>query len=272
VINIRAIVCNNPSIAEELRSNYHKYLLVFDREHSARSAENTGCNHTIELIDAKDTLRMGPIYQLSQDDEKILIQYLQKMIKDGKIWPSSSSVRSPILFVPKPNRKGVWLCEDYSHLNDPMKKDKTLQPIMEELQSRVKGATDITKIDIKAEFHLIGMALGHENFTAFRSKFGLHDYMVMPFRLTNTTAALQREINRILRPLLGIELVINTKEDIDKDSGMVVLGDIDHNLIAMKESMDKNRTQVLKVFQPLMDNHKCVEIDKCMFDATEVPF
>jgi len=56
---------------------------------------------------------MGPIYQLSQEEEKILVEYLERMIHEKKIRPSSSSVESPILFVLKPNGKGLRLCVDY---------------------------------------------------------------------------------------------------------------------------------------------------------------
>jgi len=143
---------------------------------------------------------------------------------------------------------------------------------MDELSRKVRGADWITQIDMKAGFHLIRMALGHEKFTAFRTRFGLYEYMVMPFGLTNAPATFQREINRILRPLLRMELVINTREEIDKDGGMVVVAYIDDVLIATKGSLQKHHTQVGKVFQLLMDNDMCVEIDKCIFDAKEVPF
>jgi len=65
---------------------------------------------------------MGPIYQLSQEAERILVEYLERMIKENKIRPSSSSVGSAILFVPKPNGNGLRLCVDYRHLNDHTKK------------------------------------------------------------------------------------------------------------------------------------------------------
>ena len=136
----------------------------------------------------------------------------------------------------------------------------------------MRGADHITKIDMRAGFHLIRMALGHEKFTAFRTRFGLYEYMVMPFGLTNAPATFQREINRILRPLLGMELVINTREEIDKDGGMVVVAYIDDILIATKGTIDKHHIQVAKVFQLLMDNNMCVKIDKCIFDASEVSF
>jgi len=176
------------------------------------------------------------------------------------------------LFVPKPNGKGLRLCIDYRHRNDYTKKDKTPLPIMEELSSGVRGATHITKIDLKSGFHLVRMALGHDKYTAFRTKFGLYEYLAMPFGLCNAPATFQREINRILRPLLGLELVIKTGVHIDEDDGMVVVAYIDDILIATKGSLDKHHKQVSKVFQLLRDNNMCVEIDKCVFDASETTF
>ena len=116
------------------------------------------------------------------------------------------------------------------------------------------------------------MAMGHEKFPAFITKFGLYEYMVMPFGLTNAPATFQREMNRILRPLLGMELVLDSKIAIDEDGGMVVVVYIDDILNATKGSLQKHHRQVSKVFQLLMDNHMCVEIDKCKFHGKEVPF
>jgi len=62
----------------------------------------------------------------------------------------------------------------------------------------------------------------------------------MPFRFTNAPATFQREINRILRPLLGIELVIRTDNSIDEDEGMVVLAYVDDIVIATKGSLKKH--------------------------------
>jgi len=70
---------------------------------------------------------------------------------------------------------------DYRHLNDYTKLDKPPLPIMVKLQNRLVGATHITMINMKSGFHLLRMSLGNEKFMAFRTKFGLYEYILMPF-------------------------------------------------------------------------------------------
>jgi hypothetical protein len=123
-IHIGAIVQSSPTILKKLPTHYHKCLLLFDPEEAEKLPDNKGCDHRIELLGPDDKLRMGPIYQLSLEEEKILVKYLDTMLREGKIRPSSSTVRSPIQFVPKPNGRGLRLCLDYRHLNDYTKQDK----------------------------------------------------------------------------------------------------------------------------------------------------
>jgi hypothetical protein len=221
---------------------------------------------------AEENLRMGPIYESTLEEERLLKEYLDKMIREGKVRPSSSPIRSQILFVPKPNGKGLLLCVDYRHLDQNMVKDETTLPVMQELQDRLKGVDFITKVDLKAGFHLIRMLLGHEKYTAFRTKFGSLEYTVMPFGLTNAPATFQREINRILRPVLGIKLVNTHVIHVDQDEGMVVVAYIDYIIIATKGSVEKHRRQVGQVFDLLMENKMCIESDKCVFEQSEDSF
>jgi len=80
-------------------------LLLFDSEHPEKLPDSRGCNHQIVLITAEDKLRMAVTYQLSQEQEKVLVLYFQKIMNNKKIRSSSSSVRSIILSNLKSNGK-----------------------------------------------------------------------------------------------------------------------------------------------------------------------
>lgn len=67
-------------------------------------------------------------------------------------------------------------------------------------------------------------------------------------------------------------MVINSRIHIDEDEGMVLVAYVDNILIATIGSLEKHRRQVSKVFQLLMDNNMCVEIEKCQFNETETTF
>jgi hypothetical protein len=58
--------------------------------------------------------------------------------------------------------------------------------------------------------------------------------MVIPSALTNVLATFQRELNRLLRWLLVLKVVIDTILVIDDDGGMVVVAYIDDVHVAIK--------------------------------------
>jgi hypothetical protein len=97
---------------------------------------------------------MGRIYRFSTEKETIFVESLAKMIKEGKMWPSSSSVGSPIYFVPKPNGKRLRLCVNYRHLNDNTKNDKIPLPILDKLSLRLWDCNFIIMVNMKEGFHL----------------------------------------------------------------------------------------------------------------------
>jgi len=60
-------------------------------------------DHEIRLKEG-ETAPWGPIYPLSEVELKTLREWLEEMLRTGKIRCSTSSGSSPILFVPKPHR------------------------------------------------------------------------------------------------------------------------------------------------------------------------
>jgi len=98
------------------------------------------------------------------------------MEKTGKIRCSTSPAGSPILFVPKPNGRGLRLCVDYRALNRITIPNCYPLPLMQELQDRVQGAQWFTKMDLKNGFNLIRIREGDEWKTALRTRCGLYEF------------------------------------------------------------------------------------------------
>jgi len=172
---------------------YKDYADIFSQEKINALPEHSKYDHRIDLIpEAK--LPDGPIYPLSKKELDALWDYIRKMEDHGKIRRSSSPIGAPILFVPKPDGT-LRLCVDYRGLNKITIKNKYPLPLMSELRSRLGKATIFTKLDVKNGYYLIRQAEGEESKTAFKSRYGLYEYTVMPFGLCNAPSTFQSMIN-----------------------------------------------------------------------------
>ena len=155
-------------------------------------------------IDFKDntTPPWGPIYPLNETELGELRKWLKKMTGMGAVRESKSACSSPMLFVPKGHGRGLRLCIDYRAINKITVPNHYPLPDMDELKERVRGAKYFNKVDLKNGYHLIRIKEGDEWKTAFRCRYGLFEYTVMPFGLSNSPATFQGMINHIFRDTL----------------------------------------------------------------------
>ena len=211
-------------------------------------------DHAIDLKDV-ETPPWGPIYALNEVELEELRNWLKKMTDMGAVSESKSSCSSPMLFVPKGHGRGLRLCIDYRGINKITDPNRYPLPNMDELKDRVRGANWFTKIDLKNGYHLIHIKKGDEWQTAFRCRYGLFEYTVMPFGLVNAPATLQSMINHIFRDMLN--------------KGIIAFMD---DIIIHTKSREKHDEIVLKVLKRLQNNRLCIAPDKCEWAKHQVEF
>jgi len=112
----------------------------------------------------------GPIYPLSENELETLREWLKEMLKTGKIRRLMSPAGSPILFVPKPNGRGLRLYVNYRALNRITIPNRYPLPLMQELQDRVQGVQWFPKMDLKTGFNCIRIRERDEWKMAFRTR------------------------------------------------------------------------------------------------------
>ena len=201
------------------------------------------------------TAPWGPIYPLSEEELRTLREWLTEMEKIGKIKRSTSPAGSPILFVPKPHRRGLCLCVDYGALNRITIPNQYPLPLMQELQDRVRGVQWFTKMDLRNGFHLIRICKGDEWKTAFRTRYGLFEFQVMPYGLTNAPSTFQEMMNHIFSDML--------------DMGTLAYMD---DILVCVDTEEKHDETVSEVLKCLQNNGLAVLPEKCVWKTQEVEF
>src|SRR6202000_7138 len=143
----------------------------------------------------------GPIYKQSEAELKVIKNFIDKYLAKGFIRPSQSPAGSPIVFAKKKDGS-LRLCVDYCVLNRIMKKNPYPLPRIDELLDHLSKAKIFSKIDLKSGYNLVRIADGDEWKTAFRTRYGSYEFLVMHFGLTNAPATFQNFMNDTFYDLL----------------------------------------------------------------------
>lgn len=197
--DIREALREKPLInpADKLPKMYHNFLPVFSKEEADKLPPHRSSDHRILLKPGSEP-PWGPLYGMSRDELLVLKKYIKENLEKGFIRPSSSPASSPVLFVKKPGG-GLRFCVDYRALNDLSIKNRYPIPRIHETLTLLGKSKFFTKLDVISAFNRIRIAKGDEYLTAFRTRFGLFEYLVMPFGLANAPSSFQNYINDTLR-------------------------------------------------------------------------
>jgi hypothetical protein len=140
-------------------------------------------------------------YRMPPNELAELKTQLQDLLENGFIRPSSSPWGCPAIFVEKKDQT-LRMCIDYIPLNEVTTKNKYPLPRINILFDQLTGARVFSKIDLRSGYHQIHIRPKDIPKTAFTTRYGLFEYLVMSFRLTNAPAHFTYLMNSVFMPEL----------------------------------------------------------------------
>ncbi|KAL0543847.1 hypothetical protein IC582_018952 [Cucumis melo] len=207
----------------------------------------------IELEPGTVPISRAP-YRMAPAELKELKVQLQELLDKGFIRPSVSPWGAPVLFVKKKDGS-MRLCIDYRELNKVTVKNRYPLPRIDDLFDQLQGATVFSKIDLRSRYHQLRIKDEDVPKTAFRSRYGHYEFIVMSFGLTNAPAVFMDLMNRVFREFL--------------DTFVIVF--IDDILIYSKTEAE-HEEHLRMVLQTLRDNKLYAKFSKCEFWLKQVSF
>jgi hypothetical protein len=147
------------------------------------------------------------------------------------------------------------MCVDYRSLNEVTIKNKYPLPRIEDLFDQMKGASVFSKVDLRSGYHQLKIRESDIPNTAFHTRYGLYEYTMMSFGLTNTPTYFMYLMNKVFMEYL--------------DKFVVVF--IDDILIFSKTEEEREKHLRL-VLEKLRSNQLYAKFSKCEFCLTEVAF
>ncbi|GBG66614.1 hypothetical protein CBR_g64885 [Chara braunii] len=206
--------------------------------------------HATKIIPGSSILK-GRIYRMSPGELDELCRQLKELVEKGWIRPSVSPYGSPVLFVPKKKEGTLRMCLDNRGLNAITVKNREPLPRIDDLLDRVQGCRYFSKIDLKSGYHQIAIRPEDQHKTAFQTRYGLYEFVVMPFSLCNAPGTFQHTMNQIFHDYL--------------DKFVIVYLD---DILIFSKTVEEHVAHLDKVLSLLRQHKFKINGEKCEFGRT----
>jgi hypothetical protein len=190
---------------------------------------------------AKRSYRMG-VNELVE-----LKKQIRELLDKGYVRPSSSPWGALVLFVEKKDRI-QRMCIDYRSLNEVTIKNKYPLPRIDDIFDQLKGACVFSKIDLRSGYHQLRIRHSDIPKTAFVTCYGLYEFTVMSFGLTNAPAYFMYLMNKVFMEYL--------------DKFVVVFID---DILIFSNNEEEHEEHLRLVLQKLREHQLYAKFSKCEF-------
>ncbi|WP_423778398.1 reverse transcriptase family protein, partial [Campylobacter jejuni] len=134
-------------------------------------------------------------------------------------------------------------------------KNKYPLPRIDDLFDQLQGSSFLSKIDLRSGYHQLRVRDGDVPKTAFRTRYGHYEFLVMSFGLTNAPAAFMDLMNRVFREYL--------------DSFVIVFID---DILIYSKTKEEHEQHLRLTLQVLRQHQLYAKFSKCEFWLRSVTF
>ncbi|KAL9374753.1 hypothetical protein Peur_031632 [Populus x canadensis] len=207
----------------------------------------------IDLVPGTEPISMAP-YRMAPAELRELKEQLQDLLDKKFIRPSVSPWGAPMLFVKKKDGS-LRLCIDYRQLNRVTVRNRYPLPRIDDLFDQLQGAQFFSKIDLRSGYHQLRIRDEDISKTAFRTRYGHYEFLVMSFGLTNAPAAFMDLMNRVFGQFI--------------DRFVIVFID---DILVYSRSREEHEQHLRMVLQTLRDHQLYGKFSKSEFWLESVAF
>ena len=228
--------------------------LLLEEYGSQFTQDETSIGTTLLTGMSIDTGTTNPVsqkpYPIAMKHYEWVKNEIEKLLAVKVICSSCSISSAPIIVVPKGDG-GKHLVIDYRALNKVTRKFTWPIPKVEDIFSKLKGATYFTTLYLHAGYHHITLDKSSIPKTAFNSPFGKYEYVKVPF--AQAPAYFQELMTGILK---------------DFPFTIAYLDDI----IIFSKTPQENLSHICMVFEKLKTANLSMKKSKCSFFSKEVQY
>ncbi|WVZ97639.1 hypothetical protein U9M48_043156 [Paspalum notatum var. saurae] len=191
----------------KIRVTRSEYADVFPKDLPPGLSPLRGIEHRIDLIPGARLPNRAP-YRTNPDETKEIQRKCGRCLIRVTFVNLLAFVRFLFYLFQRKMGDGVCVSIKFCAINNITIRYRYPIPRLDDMLYELSGAIIFTKIDLRSGYHQIRMKLGDEWKTAFKTKFGLYEWLVMPFGLTNALSTFMRLMNEVLRPFVGLFVVV----------------------------------------------------------------
>lgn len=228
----------------------HRYLSIFNEEQFGCCSVYT---HDFKVCEEATKNYQAKFYPIPECEKQKFRDIIERWARSNIIRNSDSRFRSPILMVKKADG-GRRPCIDFRELNKILEVRGETVPLIAELKTRFCGAAYFSKLDFKEGFLQIPLNEESKKYTAFTFEGRIYEFNRTPFGTQQSSQAFIKALQIMFD---GMDQFVAVYVD---------------DLLIYSKTEEEHLLHLQKVFEQIERANMTLNLKKCVFFKTEVPF